>query len=208
MSPDNAVVLCGAYTLDGSAMSVLLDRLPRPAIIRREEHSPAQDAVIDLLAAETSQNASGQQTVLDRLLDVSLVHALRTLWSRPSATVPGWYRGLTDPRLRQLLTALHDRPEAPWQLAEMAKIASMSRANLAGTFARIVGTPPGRYLAELRMQRAEDALVRSDATLAAIARSVGYANPYAFANAFKRTHGTSPGRWRQERERPDPTAAT
>jgi AraC-like DNA-binding protein len=46
------------------------------------------------------------------------------------------------------------------------------------------------------MQRAEDALVRSDVTLAQIAAMVGYQNEYAFATAFRRRHGVSPGKWR------------
>jgi AraC-like DNA-binding protein len=48
----------------------------------------------------------------------------------------------------------------------------------------------------VRMQRAEDALARSDATLAEIAAAVGYRNEYAFATAFRRQHALAPGKWR------------
>jgi AraC-like DNA-binding protein len=55
-----------------------------------------------------------------------------------------------------------------------------------------------RYLTDLRMRRAEDALLRTDAPLASIAADAGYRNEYAFATAFRRHHGLPPGRWRRE----------
>jgi len=65
-----------------------------------------------------------------------------------------------------------------------------------------VGVSPGRYLTELRMSRAEDALARTGAPLATIARNVGYSNEFAFATAFRRHSGSSPGQWRRRFESP------
>ena len=43
------------------------------------------------------------------------------------------------------------------------------------------------------MSRTDDALARSDLTLAAIASGVGYGNAFAFATAFRRKHNLSLG---------------
>jgi dihydrolipoamide dehydrogenase len=52
------------------------------------------------------------------------------------------------------------------------------------------------YLTQWRMDLARQALTQEGATLAAVARQVGYASEYAFSAAFKREVGEAPGRWR------------
>jgi AraC-like DNA-binding protein len=52
------------------------------------------------------------------------------------------------------------------------------------------------YLAGWRLALAADLLVSSDATVAAIARQVGYGTPFSFSTAFKRVHGVSPQQYR------------
>ncbi|MFC4090401.1 helix-turn-helix transcriptional regulator, partial [Micromonospora sp. GCM10011541] len=62
---------------------------------------------------------------------------------------------------------------------------------------------PLAYLTWWRLNSAAHLLTRDDAPLAAIARRVGYASEFAFANAFKRQFGLSPGRYRrQQRQEP------
>ena len=63
-------------------------------------------------------------------------------------------------------------------------------------FTEIVGMAPLSYLNEWRMALARERLRDSDARLAAISASLGYASEFSFAAAFKRHHGVAPGRWR------------
>jgi AraC-like DNA-binding protein len=48
------------------------------------------------------------------------------------------------------------------------------------------------------MDLADAALLAPAATLASVARQVGYGTEFAFSDAFKRHHGITPGRWRRE----------
>jgi AraC-like DNA-binding protein len=192
----DAVILCGAYVLEGSIGAALLDVLPRVVLIPAGQLAPAHAAAIELLAGEATAAGLGQQALLDRLLDINLVYALRTWWSRPGAQPPGWYRAIADQHLRRVLENMHADPAFPWSVPEMARVAGMSRAAFSARFTATVGQSPGRYLTALRMRRAEDALTRTDAPLARIAAGVGYRNEYAFATAFHRHHGLPPGRWR------------
>jgi AraC-like DNA-binding protein len=57
---------------------------------------------------------------------------------------------------------------------------------------------PLAYLNDWRMALARERLRNSDARLAAISTSLGYASEFSFAAAFKRHHGVAPGRWRRE----------
>ena len=52
------------------------------------------------------------------------------------------------------------------------------------------------YLAGWRLALAADLLVSSDATVATIARRVGYGTPFSLSAAFKRVHGVSPQQYR------------
>lgn len=191
-----AVILCGAYVLDGSVAASLLRSLPRAVVVPATGQEPDHAAAVALLAGQVRQDAPGRQTLLDRLLDLTLVFALRSWWSQAGAEAPGWYRALSEPGLRRVLEHVHDDPAGDWTVPAMAEVAGMSRTAFAARFREVAGDSPGAYVTGVRMQRAEDALVRSDVTLARIAASVGYGNEYAFATAFRRHHGMSPGKWR------------
>ena len=198
LSEADAVILCGAYALEGSIGTSLLRALPRVVVIEAAHLEPGHKAAVNLLTVEASYEGSGQQAILDRLLDVNLVYALRAWWKQPGAQPPGWYRAGADPGLGRVLERVHADPAMAWSVPEMARVAGMSRAAFSARFTAIVGRPPGQYLTGLRMRRAEDALTRTNAPIARIAEDVGYGNEYAFATAFRRHHGTPPGKWRDE----------
>jgi AraC-like DNA-binding protein len=55
------------------------------------------------------------------------------------------------------------------------------------------------FLTSWRLALAADLLREPDSGLAAVARKVGYATPYALSTAFKRAHGVSPREYRRAR---------
>nr|WP_260408627.1 AraC family transcriptional regulator [Planomonospora venezuelensis] len=75
----------------------------------------------------------------------------------------------------------------------------MSRAAFAARFTGLVGEPPLTYLTGWRMALGADLLRDTDMTVAAVARTVGYEDPFAFSVAFKRARGVSPSGWRRVR---------
>ena len=190
------VFLCGAYQFSGDVASGLLDALPRVLTLSSSVDEPLHE-VIMLVSRELTNVEAGQQTVLDRLLDVVLVLALRSDF-RTSATAPRWYRASGDPRLRAALQAMHEDAGHPWTVPELAAISGLSRAAFARVFRDALGQAPLQYLTEWRMTLARDHLRAGELSLANIAATVGYASPYAFAAAFRRHHGTAPGAWRQQ----------
>ena len=92
---------------------------------------------------------------------------------------------------------MHANAGQPWTVDELAKLANMSRATFARVFQQALGQAPMTYLSDWRMTLARDLLLVQDTTLAEVAGRVGYSSVYAFATAFRRHHGESPGRWRQ-----------
>lgn len=190
--------LCGAYQFSGDVGSGLLDALPRVMTLSAADDDPLRD-VITLLSRELIRNELAQQIVLDRLLDLLLVLAIRSDFRR-STTAPRWCRAAAAPQLGPTLQAMHDNAADPWTVPELAEISGLSRAAFARVFREALGQAPMQHLTEWRMTIVRDHLRADDLTLPQIADAVGYGSPFAFAAAFRRHHGEPPGTWRQ-RER-------
>nr|WP_276612071.1 helix-turn-helix transcriptional regulator [Kineococcus vitellinus] len=127
-----------------------------------------------------------------------LVCTLRESFDRPGARPPAWWSAQRDPVAGEALRVLHAEPAAPWTVAALAERAGVSRATLAKRFTDLVGEPPLTYLTRWRMTLAADLLLeRPEATLAEVARTVGYADPFGFSAAFKRVRGASPSEFRR-----------
>ncbi|GGM07106.1 AraC family transcriptional regulator [Dactylosporangium sucinum] len=188
------LVLTGAYQLAGEVSRRLLGTLPRALVVPREDWDTP---LVTLLADEIAKDRPGQEAVLDRLLDLMLITALRTWLARPG-TAPGWYRAQSDPVIGPALLLLHHEPAAPWTVASLAARVGVSRALLARRFAELVGEPPMAYLAGWRLALAADLLLEPGATLGAVARQVGYGGAFALSAAFKRVRGVSPRQHRGE----------
>ncbi|WP_248965616.1 AraC family transcriptional regulator [Sphaerisporangium perillae] len=189
-SPDGpTMLLTGTYTMRGEVSGRLLNALPPLLVVPGDSwDSP----LVPLLAAEMVKNDPGQEAVLDRLLDLLLIAALREWFARPEAEAPAWYKAHSDPVVGRALRMLHNSPAEPWTVASLAARTGVSRAALARRFTELVGEPPMSYLAEWRLALAADLLREPDATVGAVARQVGYGSSFALSTAFKRVRGISP----------------
>ena len=77
----------------------------------------------------------------------------------------------------------------------------MSGENLRRLCQRETGRGPMHHLTQLRMQRAAMLLESTAHKIEKIARTVGYANAFAFSTAFKRHMGVSPAAFRVRRSK-------
>ncbi|MFE0874254.1 AraC family transcriptional regulator [Streptomyces smyrnaeus] len=197
-------LIVGAYPVRGEISRRLLDALP---VVLRVDAGGTADAVLDHLAAEVGVDTPGQQVVLDRLLDWMLVCTLREWFDRPGGEPPAWWAAQRDPVVGDALRLLHAEPAAPWTVASLAERTGVSRSTLAKRFTDLVGEPPLTYLTRWRMTLAADLLVeRESATVADIARTVGYADPFGFSAAFKRVRGANPSEFRRTATTASPAA--
>ncbi|MFD3745360.1 AraC family transcriptional regulator [Nocardia sp. NPDC058633] len=186
------VLVSGTYESAGAVSSRLLRALPHVAIVG---HGDLDARLLDMLVEEANKDLPAQTAVLDRLLDLLLIAALRAWFARDDA--PAWYHAYSDPLIGKALRLLQDDPALPWTVVSLAETVGMSRAALARRFTDLVGEPPMTFLTEWRLSLAADLLAESDATLEAIARRVGYSSAFALSAAFKRHFGMSPRDHRQ-----------
>jgi AraC-like DNA-binding protein len=183
------VLLCGGARFD-PVDQPLVPQLP--AVL----HLPAAHelrAITDVMSDEATALRPGGETVLTRLSDVLLIHAVRAWLERSPLAHEGWLGALRDEHIGRALAHMHREPEQRWTVASLAAVARMSRSAFAERFTELVGEAPLAYLTRRRMQVATR-LLRDDRLMPAeVAEQIGYASIPAFSRAFKRTVGMSPG---------------
>ncbi|MBT5435586.1 MAG: helix-turn-helix transcriptional regulator [Rhodospirillaceae bacterium] len=154
------------------------------------------DSVVPLLVREMNLGAPGSETVVTRLAEVLLIQVLnRHVQASPPSS--GLLVALSDSRLARAIQAIHDQPENPWSLEELAHRAGMSRSSFAERFHDVAGVTPNHYLTHWRMVRARQLLEDTDNAIVQVSESVGYSSELAFARAFQRLFGTTPSRFRR-----------
>ena len=192
-SPPTTTFLTATWQLASQVAGRLLDAVPEVAVVPAGELDPG---LASLLAGEMHRDLPGQDVVLDRLVDLVLVSALRQWFARPGSAAPSWWTARSDPIVGRTLALIHDEPGRDWSLEGLATAAHVSRATLSRRFSELVGQPPMAYLAQWRLESAADLLRSGSNTVEQVARQVGYTNAFAFSAAFKREHGVSPRAFR------------
>ncbi|MGN9842550.1 AraC family transcriptional regulator [Nonomuraea sp. H19] len=183
------VLLNGLYSVDSGVPGRLLAALPPLAVVQAGQGAcPVSPAAFD----DVTRLEPGQQVLLDRMLDLMLITALRTWFTRPGAQVPAWYRAYSDPVVGSALRLLHADPAHPWTVEVLAAKTGVSRAALARRFTALAGQPPMTYLREQRLALAADLLREPGTTIAAVAGRVGFSSAFALSAAFKKARGISP----------------
>ncbi|WP_123070556.1 AraC family transcriptional regulator [Massilia aurea] len=193
---DGMEMIAGRFEFDASQRDLLEQVVPPELHIPADaQAAPALRALLDLYGREAGAPDAGARLVTDGLARIALVQALR----EPGGARHGWLAALADPKIGPALRLLHGAPERRWSVEELARETAMSRSALAQRFRQLVGMAPLQYLQAWRMRLARKALHEEDTPLAAIAWRLGYASESAFSAAFKRSSGSAPGAYRQQK---------
>lgn len=190
----DTVIVIGTYEQLGERGRRILCDLPPLVVVDGDR---AVTRWVDLIAAELIQDVPGQGVVLDRLLDLLAVSALRAWFDESGSDAPGWWQAADDPIVGPALRLLQHNPQHPWTVADLARQIGVSRAALARRFPDVVGKPPMTFLTEWRLMLAADLLLEPGITVQAVADRVGYGSGFALSAAFKRTRGVSPSEHRR-----------
>jgi AraC-like DNA-binding protein len=106
------------------------------------------------------------------------------------------------PVVRAALELITQRVTERVPPADLARELGVSPQHLNRLFRRTLGVTALQYSTQLKMTRASALLDQTDLTVRAIARHLGYDDPYHFSRVFTRHHGVSPARWRAQRGQP------
>jgi AraC-like DNA-binding protein len=188
--------LGGSFRIEQINAPVLLSLLPRVIHIRALEGRVGKlNGIIELIMDECGREEPGKQMILQRMLEVLLIEALRWQGIAHDDVRAGLLNGMHDPGLARVLRAMHADVRANWTVAGLATVAGLSRSAFAARFGEVLGCGPIEYLARWRMALAKDALIRGAKTLDRIADEIGYKSASAFSTAFRKRLGCSPGKF-------------
>lgn len=187
----------GHVLLAEKGSELLRDFLPPLLhIAGQAPEAPAMRWLLDQLMDEVTSGRPGSVLASHQLAQLLFVQLVRSHLASSENAMPGRAAALADPRMAPVLRAMHAEPGRAWQVAELARVAGMSRTGFAVRFKEVAGVPPLTYLQDWRMRLAEHALRGSDVPIQELAFSLGYASESAFSTAFKRMNGMAPSHYR------------
>jgi AraC-like DNA-binding protein len=184
-----ALVLCGGAAFDPPDQP-LVGQLPELMTVRGDDGWVG--SALALMGREAAEARPGGETVIARLCDVLIIHAVREWLATSPEAQDGWLGALRDPHVGRALALIHDAPEEPHTVASLAAAAHLSRAAFAERFTALVGMAPIAYLTRHRMRVATELLRDHRLSPSEVAGRVGYGSVAAFSRAYTRTRGHPP----------------
>lgn len=194
-------IWCG-FLLSDTTTDPLVGMLPSVMMldVTQGVAGPWIESSFRLAVSEFATGEVRSPVLLSRLAELLFIEAVQYYFAGLPPEQRNWLGGLRNPFVSRALALMHDRPSRHWTTEALAREVGLSRSAFAERFTELVGAPPMRYLAGLRMQVAARRLRESRAAITLIAEEVGYESEVSFTKAFKRAFGTPPATWRREQE--------
>nr|WP_315476807.1 AraC family transcriptional regulator [uncultured Undibacterium sp.] len=192
---DGSDFTCAEIMFEGGESHPIVQALP-PLILLQLDEVDGLQASLNLLFSETEQVQCGHHVLADRLFEVVLIQLLRWLLDHPlqAKINSGLLMGLSSPQLAKALTAVHESPEEPWTVEQLARVSGMSRTAFAVKFKQLIGQAPAEYVANWRLSIAQ-ARLREGIPLKMLASELGYSSQSALTRVFTAKLGVSPREW-------------
>src|SRR5262245_24876924 len=192
---ERTTMICGVFQFDDPAAQKLITLLPDVITVSTWTTPQADwlDSTLRMISAEAMDMNPGGETVITRLADILVVHAIRHWLTHSGSALAGWLGALRDRQIGPVISKVHRRPTQRWTLHSLAAEASMSRSAFAARFTELVGESAMRYVTRWQMNSARSRLAQNNVTVAEVAHSFGYESEAAFNRAFRRHLGVSPG---------------
>jgi AraC-like DNA-binding protein len=189
---NQAELVCVDIDFHSGSGTALVNALPKLICLSIENTDTLGNTARWLFDEAFSPNP-GQQIIVNKLGDIFLIQILRHILEE-GLVIQGLLAGMAHPKLSLLMTAIHQKPEAPWTVDLMAEEALMSRAKFAALFKDTVGQAPNDYLTDLRIAIAQG-LLRKELPVNFVANKVGYEHGSTLARLFRKKIGLSPKEW-------------
>ena len=97
-----------------------------------------------------------------------------------------------DDRLVKMLDSYIRENYPDVTVEELCRIFSIREKTLCRLWKEIFGVSPKRYILNVKLERGEALLLKSDLTVGSIAAQCGFSNPYHFSRAFREKYGIPP----------------
>lgn len=188
--------LCAGLRYD-AASAMPLCRLFAPTMVAPAAAIAAEPMLSHALrglSRELERATALRNPVLLRALE--LIYALGLELAVAGAARAGGEQAdtaLRDPRIARCLYYMYTHFAGKCSLEELAAHAGLSKSALSARFNALVGEPPARHLARIRVAEARRLLRATELSQEAVAQQVGYASVVGMHLAFRAIAGETPG---------------
>jgi AraC family transcriptional regulator len=134
------------------------------------------------------------------LVDALKAHMLRGPVAANSAKIPT--ADFSAYRLHGIMNTILQHPESQHSLEAMAAQAGVTPSHFCRIFKQANGVSPHQYVMRAKLNRAQELLSQSSASLAAIADSLGFTSQSHFTRAFRQFVGETPSDFRRRGQEP------
>ncbi|NOX94825.1 MAG: AraC family transcriptional regulator [Alphaproteobacteria bacterium] len=193
-------LVCGVFMLGNTNNNPLIEALPPivHADVSGRNGGKTIQLLAELLLNEIEAARSGQGYMSDRILEMFCAEAIRIHMEAEGTDRPGWFRGLSDPKVGAVLNKIHEAPGAAISVSMLAQSVGMSVSRFAARFRTALGEAPMSYVSRWRMNVASRLIADTDLGVEEIAHRVGYESLPAFTRAFRKYFALPPAQWRRK----------
>lgn len=138
-------------------------------LIDRDHGYDLSVAVADQMVYNSVRNATAEQRV--------------SLQSR---------NGMRNPHLAKAIQIMNDHVEHPISPSLVAEQLGISTRQLERLFGKFLNSSPKKYFMELRLERARNLLVQTEASVMEVAMACGFESPGHFARVYRASYGVTP----------------
>lgn len=111
-----------------------------------------------------------------------------------------------DEKINELLDYIRRNLEKPHDLDALAGFVNMSRRTFTRHFIKATGVTVGEWINAQRLQRSQELLETTDASIETVSELAGFQSPVSFRQSFKARFNVSPREWRRSFRGPEPVS--
>ncbi len=149
---------------------------------------------INRLLNELEKRAAGYKICARSILLEILLIVLRCT---PKRMLHGVKVLKSDNAILKIINEMEENPEKHYCLKELARKANMCVSGFTKKFRNLTGTSPTEYLLSLRIEKAEQLILSSSATIYTVAEQCGFYDINYFIKVFRRFRGETPAKFRK-----------
>jgi AraC family transcriptional regulator len=162
---------------------------------------PLGVALTRQVLGELYSPASPERDVyVEALVDALKAHMLRGPVAAHAVKIPT--ADFSSYRLHTIMNNILQHPEAAHSLEEMAAQAGVTPSHFCRIFKQANGVSPHQYVLRAKLNRAQELLGQSSASLSAISDALGFTSQSHFTRAFRQFTGETPSDFRRRGQEP------
>lgn len=193
---------CLSFYLPRTALEEIADDVGERRVLSLEfRHGRAYDDPVMRSLSEALLPALASPDQINTLFVDHIGLAFRAhiarAYGRMQSMRPRARGGLAPWQERRAKEILSNDMSGDLPLAQVARECGLSASHFTRAFRQSLGIAPHQWLLKVRVDRAKEQLLDSDASLAAIAVDCGFADQSHFTRVFTKHAGVSPGQWRR-----------